>query len=60
MTECGKCWAITEQKMYLQWAVGSSYDGANNIMYHGPTGRGHSNEKVQIFTSKSIISFESP
>ena len=54
VTECGNCWAITESPLYLQWAVGASYDGADNIMYHSQTGRGHSNSKVRIFRSKNF------
>ena len=57
VTECDKCWAITEKPMYLQWAVGPTYDGADNIRYHGRVGAGHSTSKVAIFKSKSINKF---
>ena len=57
VTECDKCWAITEKPMNLQWAVGPTYDGADNIRYHGRVGAGHSTSKVAIFKSKSINKF---
>ena len=44
VTECGSnCWSITESPLFIHWAVGSSYDGSDNIMYHGQTeiGRAH-------------------
>ena len=49
VTECGKCWAITEKPMYLQWAIGPSFDSADRIRYHGRAGAGHSASKVRIF-----------
>ena len=52
VTECGKCWTITEKAMYRQWAVGPSYDGADNIRYHGRTGAGYSASKVTFLKSE--------